>query len=330
MQKLFYYPSARDVDYDNPYSVNYKNALTKYFLVLNNHLRRKPAKKVICLLQNAFFADIFIFNWIENICQGRLSAIKYRIVQLAFLIIKLRKRKIVWMFHNFHPHQGSDKYSEAIMSYMFGNASIIISHSKAATEYARQRAKCDVKYECHPVAPIAHLENTTPSAIHPDILIWGTIAHYKGIVEFLSYSKVRASNLNIFIVGRCKYPDLENRIRSLCNDNICYENRKVSFSELKALISNSKYVLFPYIGSCVSSSGALIDTIVLGGTPIGPDVGAFKDLSEEGVCLVYDNYDSLLDILSSDNRIDAQTRNDFIAENSWQTFACKLVGYLKG
>ena len=55
------------------------------------------------------------------------------------------------MFHNIHPHIGSNSYSEYIQNWLFRNANIIISHSKDAAKYASLQAKGKVLYQCHPV-----------------------------------------------------------------------------------------------------------------------------------------------------------------------------------
>lgn len=109
-------------------------------------------------------------------------------------------------------------------------------------------------------------------------------------------------------------------IQKLCGKNVLFENRRASFEELAGLIQHTKYVLFPYTGDCVSSSGALIDTIALGGLPIGPNKGAFKDLAQEGVCVTYQDYDELFSILGKSSISDKSKIEDFIMKNSWNTF----------
>lgn len=51
--------------------------------------------------------------------------------------------------------------------------------------------------------------------------------------------------------------------KKLTNSNVVYENRRASFGEIAKQVCLSKYVLFPYVGNSISSSGALIDTLVL-------------------------------------------------------------------
>ena len=73
----------------------------------------------------------------------------------------------------------------------------------------------------------------------------------------------------------------------------------------------------PLCGQLCFESGALIDTVVMGGTPVGPTVGAFKDLNEEGVCLTYTDYDDLFRMLKEEHAVTDKARKDFLQRNSW-------------
>ena len=106
----------------------------------------------------------------------------------------------------------------------------------------------------------------------------------------------------------------------MTNEHIHFENRRVSFDEIASLVKNSRYVVFPYVGESISSSGVLIDTIVLGGVPIGPNKGAFRDLSEEGVCLIYKDYSDLIKMVHQEVIIDEKQRSVFLSNHSWEQF----------
>ena len=67
-----------------------------------------------------------------------------------------------------------------------------------------------------------------------------------------------------------------------------------------------------------------MDTLAMGGNPIGPNKGAFRDLQEEGVCLCYNDYDELIDIINNETILSVKEREDFVAKNSWSRFAEKL------
>lgn len=325
LKKLFFYPPAGRGRYENPYSPNFKGAISKYFILLDTGYR----ESIIAgwsLFKMSFAADVFILNWLENIGFSRFRLLQYSLVCIALKIIKFRRKKIVWMYHNIHPHEGTNFYSRSIQKSLFRNSNIIISHSEEAADYARKHALNEVVYRCHPVTNF--LINDT-DAIQPcDVFIWGTILPYKGIVEFLSYIRDANINLSIVILGKCNDVELSNAIEDLCSDTVKFYNKRADFNEIASYVKNSRYVLFPYIGDCVSSSGALIDTIVMNGNVLGPDRGAFRDLSKLGVSLVYNSYSDLVEILTSNHYIDDSKRKDFIMNNSWESFAnfvCDLI-----
>ncbi len=327
MERLYYYPIAKNKNSEIPYCTNYKKAIGEYYEILDT--MGVWLGQSCCLLIHSIRADIFVFNWVETISERRLGIIQYIIVLLSFWIIKRRRKRIIWMFHNIHPHSGVSCQSERIMNYLFGHADLIVCHSKWAMQYAKEKARCKVVYECHPATPICVTEELTDDARCCDVLIWGSVLPYKGIVEFISNDLIRASKMIVRIIGKCNDRQLENTIRALCTDCISYENRKVDFNELYFLIQRSRYVLFPYVGMSVSSSGALIDTIVMGGVPIGPNVGAFKDLSDMQLCYVYDDYQELLSILKEDYSITQERRDEFVRLNTWKSFGAKLYAHCK-
>lgn len=318
-QKLFYFPQpGSDGQYQNPYSYNFKYGLSEYFDVVDFE-KPQSRLKSLGLLAHSFSAHVYVLNWIESIPHLRFSLLQTVIVLLSLKILKWRNSEIVWMFHNIRPHQGENWKTRLITNWMFENSSLIVSHSQEASAYAKERAKCEVIYKCHPVTEIEVADGRKEKLF--DVLIWGSIYPYKGIVEFLSNSEILKLDLKIKIIGLCKDKMLDSQIRSYVNEHVSYENRKAGFKEIATYCKAAKYVLFPYIGKCVSSSGALIDTIVMGGIPVGPKVGAFEDLSKEGVCLVYNSTKELINIIKENNSVSEVKRKAFISDNSWEKFA---------
>ncbi len=64
----------------------------------------------------------------------------------------------------------------------------VINYRKrcAYVDVAKGIANGMVEYICHPVAPIA-ISNGWDDAVEPcDVLIWGDILPYKGVLEFIS------------------------------------------------------------------------------------------------------------------------------------------------
>ena len=321
-KKLYYYPSATRNGYPNPYSNYYKKSLLPYFEVMEKDNIAQKIKGVT-LLKRAFEADVIILNWIESIGFLRYGFFQFLLAILSFYVMRWRNVKIVWMFHNIHPHQGENFYSRRIQKKLFKIANLIISHSSDAAKFASLYSKSKIVYICHPIHSI-----TLPQVklnIHKiDVFIWGAILPYKGVYEFISQKTVQNSNLQIYILGKCNDRKLEQSILNKCNEHITFENRCADFSEIAAYCKNCRYVLFPYIGECVSSSGALMDTIMFDGLPIGPRKGAFKDLEQEGVCITYENYDDLLRKLMEESEIKNSAFIRFKEKNSWEEFARKI------
>ena len=318
-QKLFYFPQPDSGGkYQNPYSYNFKHGLQQFFDVVDSE-KSQTKLKSLGLLTHSAAAHIYILNWVESIPHLRFSLFQTMIVLFSLKIMKLRNSEIVWMFHNIRPHQGENWKTRLISDWLFENASLIISHSREAANYAKKKAKCKVIYRCHPVTEIKLAEVSLKDPF--DVFIWGSIYPYKGIMEFLSNPVISQLNLKIKIIGQCTDKTLDAQIRSYVKGHVIYENRKADYSEIAANCKSAKFVLFTYVGKCVSSSGALIDTIVMGGIPVGPKIGAFDDLSKDGVCLVYSDTEELVRILKGNNSTFSEIkRKTFISDNSWENF----------
>ena len=59
----------------------------------------------------------------------------------------------------------------------------------------------------------------------------------------------------------------------------------------------------------------------MGGSPVGPAIGAFADLAREDVCFVYGSEAEMVEILKSGRSINPEVLRDFIARNTWHSYA---------
>ncbi len=321
MQKLYYFPPYLERTPDtNPYSANFKESLCHFFEVVEKDYKHRGLARV-AFVKKAFLADVYVLNWMESIGKGIKNFPLFIVSYLGILVVLLRGKKIVWMLHNIHPHSGENHYSRAIQNLLYKRSTAIVTHSKSAKEYAERRASCRVEYVCHPVISFPQRNHNTKDI---DILIWGAILPYKGIGEFVALPEVQGSSLVIKIIGKCRDSILNDTIVSYCNAHISFENRFAEIGELAELCQRSRFVLFPYLTESVSSSGALIDTVAMGGTPVGPSVGAFKDLEEEGVCITYKDKSDMLRVLSNNATICEEARQSFIENNSWASLGEKI------
>ena len=322
MQKLYVYPTPskkNPIHSQNPYIGNMVSALSNHFSIVTYD---RATMKGIDFCRCSLKADVIIVNWLESIVFLKFSYLQFLFTLLGICFINTRNKKLIWMVHNIQPHEGKNKMSNIIMKLLAKHSFAIISHSNDAADFIKQNYNRETIYICHPIKPFHFEEKKTDKLI--DFLIWGTILPYKGIKEFVSSSYIQTTSYRIHIAGKCPNKELASEISKYCNDNISFENRRIDFDELHSLIAKSKYVLFPYLNGTVSSSGVLIDTIALGGTPLGPHFGAFKDLHEEGVCCTYHELNDLENYALSDFQIDSHTIESFFEHNSWELFAQRI------
>lgn len=381
-RRIYVSPSAnRKSGYPNRYFVVLKENLGEYFDVLDSG-NEPYLTQGWALLKHSFKADIFLLSFVETIAFHKLAFIQYLMVRLSFLVMRLRRGRIVFIFHNPRPHKGENWMSRSLTRMQLTQSCLVVSHSCETAAFARALLSeygCSpdkVRYICHPIVDpsasvggvsgcasvgagssasvaagassfgtsAAGLAAVSASATPSDeVLIWGNILPYKGVLEFVSSPAVRAAGLNVRIVGRCKDASLAVAIEKavgqcdagqsaegstsadgsdyLHRTRIVFENRAADFKELAVLIRSSRHVLFPYLPGSVSSSGVLMDTLSMGGNPVGPAIGAFADLACENVCDVYGSEAEMIEILKSDRRINPETLRDFISRNSWQAYA---------
>lgn len=320
---IYIYPSLpknKDENY-NPYLEDLANSLDSYKKVFNKN--KTTNITIIDLIKSIFEFNSIIFNWIEN-----LPIRKYGVAQsLIFLyfvypILRIRKVKVIWIMHNIQLHENEGKLSKRIRELMIKNSDFIITHSREALDYVTKfRKKEDVFYFQHPVKKVIGSQRFQLDKKY-DILIWGTISKYKGILEFLKFVRDNALDIKytIKIVGKCNDSTLLAEINNYVNGNTILENRAASFSEVKALVDDSHYVLFPYNSESVSSSGAFIDTLSMYGTCIGPSKGAFLDLANEDVSFTFKDYDDIFNIIDNNKSIEKKNIEKFLNNNSWDEF----------
>ena len=125
----------------------------------------------------------------------------------------------------------------------------------------------------------------------------------------------------IYIVGKATTNQIASQIKENLSKNMIFENRRADYDEIAAQCKASKYVLFPYVGDSISSSGVLIDTIQMGGTPVGPNCGAFADLQKEGYCITYSKLEDVFELLNKPIKRNSQESiNRFVQVNSSEGF----------
>ncbi len=279
--------------------------------------------------------DTYYLNWVENLPDKRFGWIQSIVFMFIFFILKLFGKKIVWMMHNKLSHSKKGLFLKIVTNYILVNyADVILTHSLDGIRFGNIFLKKSRKIEFihHP------LENKTKNIDHSldrdiDILIWGSISPYKGIDTFLEYLKNSevSNQYNIHIVGKITNKELEEKLNRYVTDKIIIENDFVSTQRLEELFNRSKMALFTYAGYSTLSSGALMDTLSYNNYVIGPNVGAFRDLNEEGLIDTFVDFDNLIEKLENgllNKKLDSGKLDTFIENNSWENFGswlCKLI-----
>ncbi len=312
----------------NPYINHFIEALDDKFEFIN---RLKPADSgVFDLLKYFNRIDYIFLNWPEEI-PGK----KGGVVQSIFLILllnyfKIRKIKIVWTLHNRESHYDVRmKLKSYIYKYVAKKADFIITHSGEGVSYAKtltEHQKKEILFFHHPVPAPVDIPSLRPKKY--DVLIWGTVAPYKGVDSFLEYMhEHKIDDLQILIVGKIVRDYLKEKLFSFRSKRTDIIDDYLSHEELAKYIVQSRVVLFTYNPSSVLSSGALMDTLVFAPIILGPDFGAFKDLREEGLIYTYTDFKDLFEkihnlIENKENKI--SSIQSFCEKNSWSNFGKAL------
>lgn len=268
-------------------------------------------------------ADMFIIQWIDLIPNKRLGKIQFIFFLLFVKVISLLRKKIVWVLHNKRAHNNKSRWVDYGMKFMAKYATCVITHSEEGISFFNKKypiyqGKC--YYIPHPVYTSQIYSSTK---IVYDYIVWGTVSKRKNVLEFVSFA-ITSNELKskrILIAGRCSNSQYAKKINDVITDsNIIFDNRFYNDEELRDLISQSKAILFTYNSESVLSSGALIYSLNFCKPIIGPNVGSFADL--KSIVSVYNKFSDIPHLLLKSN---IEACKQYIAENTWDTFPCKLI-----
>lgn len=318
----------------NPYLDHFMRSTEEYILFLN---KQSPSDTGIFNLLKYFGRiDLVFLNWIENLPEKKGGW-----MQAVFFLVFLRIKRwlgirVVWTLHNKISHSAQHRqWKEVLFNNLLKYSDLIITHSREGIRFACQRhpgAERRLFYFPHPVTPAeVQLQNEKKY----DILIWGTMAPYKGIDAFLEFleQQNKLSSYRILIAGKAVSPQFFEKIDKYSSPNIIIKNQFVDSGELSRMIARSAIVLFTYSGASVLSSGALMDSIANRACVVGPHVGAFAEMAEEGIIHSYHNFNELQDILetskSNDSDLMMEKLEKFIGEHSWPAFSKALHEIIK-
>lgn len=319
MKKVFISPSATYKNqFSNPYFKRLFDGLSPFCEVLDTADYRPRRAQSLTLFLYSFKGDVFLLSFVEGVAFHKFPLIQTFFALMALRIIRLRRRTIVFFYHNTVAHRGDNWMCRMLFRKLFSHADYVVAHSENTALIAADKVGKDrVILFPHPTEP---LSIAAPAEEKADVFIWGTILPYKGIYEFLSSPIVQNSDLRIIVIGSCPDPILAQKVHSQTNEHIHFEQRHIEEVELAARISASRFVLFPYFAKSISGSAALMDTLKFGGNVVGPDAGAFHDLSKENLCKVFHDMADLMDILTSKWRVDQEELGHYLNGHVWPEY----------
>jgi len=270
--------------------------------------------------------DILVGNWLEEVANRKHGYIQSLALLVSIPLLKVFGVKIVWIVHNKKSHNlKNEVFTDFFRNFLFRKADLIIAHSKdGLSDFGDCASK--ISYFPHPFKRNKY--NSIFKNYRYDILIWGKIQPYKGILEFLQFLKENhfEKKYSINIQGQCPNKEYFNRLYKFSSDEIKIHDSYIDDSELEAIISNSRVILFTHKQDTVLSSGALIESLRYGKTVFGPNIGNFRDLYlSDDIVKVYDSFHQLIQHLDNlfDNKLEytsVEKIESVSSQYSWELF----------
>ncbi|HMI62907.1 MAG TPA: hypothetical protein VK518_18445 [Puia sp.] len=280
------------------------------------------------LIRNGYSSDIVILNWLEDLPSRRLGVLQSFILMAYLFLIRVRGTSLIWIKHNKVSHtQRWFGLRKMIQRFLQRHADHIIVHA-LDEETAGLGKTVFLPHPCT-VTPAEILVPDEDMEPEIDLLIWGSLQPYKGVLEFLQSVGKDAfmQTLRIHIVGKCK-PDYWRQLNEHAGKNVRLTNTFIGEDEIRELFRRTRFILFTYNKKSVLSSGVLMDSLVACKRIFAPDCGAFRDMAEQQQFVTL--FSDLSDIAglyrnNVDNFIlNHEVVSSFVAQNSWYSMAERI------
>lgn len=203
---------------------------------------------------------IVILNWVEDRVYGRSykTAVQYFFKMVLLVIFsKLFAKKVIWIKHNFRPHNstGSTKRFKFLCNLysLLGIPPVSLEEYCSSPSLIHPLYKTDNELtEC-----IRTLENERSI----DVLFFGGIKPYKNLDKILIDWP---AFLPLKIAGRCSDLAYTQKLKTIIHERdlkVTWDNRFLSGEELNELLRASKFVLLPHSDGTMISSGSFYHAI---------------------------------------------------------------------
>jgi len=333
--RVYVYPNVgrQLMGSNNPYVQHLKEAIGLHELDIDEATTDKAFPD---FLKKGLRADMVVLNWLENLPLRRMGVLQSLIVLFYLRLLRLRGTRIVWIKHNKGTH--SRKWfglSKMIQRALIRSADHIVTHSMDIDIPDTGK----LHYLPHPsnIGPEAIIRPEPAGQAEPagrtqpviDLLIWGSLMPYKGVLEFLRHAAgdKQLSQLNIHVAGKSS-DEYWQQLQQHAGPNITLVNRFISDDELAQLFRRTRFILFTYNKRSVMSSGVLADSLAACRKIIAPHVGAFADMAQQySFVYLYDDFSEIAALCRDhydDYLLDYDKVRDFVVSNSWYNMGGKI------
>lgn len=202
--------------------------------------------------------DILVLNFFENMPLYKPKCIKLLVALLILVIAKFVVRKIVWVRHNFKPHEATGNvYYKILLRALDKLSDVRVAH-RPVTQIKIDRVVQHPLYNQK-----IHFSKVGDTDAEIKFIYFGIIKEYKGIPELVS---TWPEDIKLSLYGKCSDDGIINEIRSVIENkkNISWCNEFIERGELDRLITTTDYVVIPHVDNSMIVSGAIFHAMSLG------------------------------------------------------------------
>lgn len=217
--------------------------------------------------------SIVVLNWVEDRIYGRSykTVVQYFINMVALIIFsKLFAKKVIWVRHNFQPHNGTK--TNYRYKFLCGLYRLMRIKPVSLENYYSNPALVHPLYKSDS-ALVADISKSDMS--HPPsasfVLFFGEVKPYKNLHDVLD---TWPKDIPLKIAGRCSVADYKSLLQEKVERRglqVEWLNKFLHTDELNDLLKNTKFVLLPHADSTAISSGAFYHAIGQGCNIIAND-----------------------------------------------------------
>jgi glycosyltransferase involved in cell wall biosynthesis len=333
---LYFYPNTtkKTSASHNPYTSNFIAELKEHYTIINSN--DASSVGIFKTLKYLFRMDVLLMNWIEELPDMRGGYFQSLYFVLLVCFLKCRKKKVVWIMHNKLSHYPRNYWIKKVLfKFLLLRSDLIVTHASEGITFAKSltaKNTLNIRFFPHPIIPAL----SKPKPVKEiDILIWGALTPYKSADKFLQflYENHLEKSFTIKLAGKISSEEYRRALMKFQNENIRIEDRFIEREYLEDLVHKSKVVLFTYSDESILCSGALIDSLSLRATILGPNTGNFKDLNARGMIHVYNNYNELVQVLEellpATHTLSSESLDSYFEETSWKKFVNALNKWIQ-